>query len=321
MTKGLDDALSAAAKLWPLASEAPELLSHRENAVYCVALETGEKAALRLHRPGYNSADEILSELVWTQALADKGFAVPRPIPSRSGALFEQVSDTQVATCLSWAEGGPLGAGGDPLGGSATEKIALYQNVGRLLADLHNLSDAFDPPQNFTRRSWDQDGFLGNNPLWGRFWENPALKPDEGKYLLESRDIARDALTKYRNDCADFGLIHADALRENIFRDGDALTLIDFDDAGYGFRMFDLTTALSQSLLDPDHDQLLDALFDGYAAKRPLRQTDRDHARLFTMLRAFASLGWIVPRTKPGDPRQRSNCDRALWAARRFRDG
>jgi len=319
--KGLNDALSAAVKFWPLASEEPELLSHRENAVYRVALETGEKAALRLHRPGYNSADEILSELVWTQALADKGFAVPRPISSRSGALLEQVSDTQVATCLSWAEGGPLGAGAEPLGGSAAEKIALYQRVGHLLADLHNLSDAFDPPPNFTRRTWDQEGFLGDDPLWGRFWENPALKPDEVKYLLETREIALDALTKYRKGGADFGLIHADALRENVFRDGDVLTLIDFDDAGYGFRMFDLTTALSQSLLEPDHDDLLDALFGGYAKKRPLGQTDRDHARLFTMLRAFASLGWIVPRTKPGDPRQRSNCDRALWAARRFRDG
>lgn len=317
--------LQATARLaqsfWALDATPPDLISHRENAVFRVAQANGSPAALRLHRPGYNAPAEILSELQWTEGLAAMGFAVPRPIASRTGDLLVTLEGGQVATCLSWAEGCPLGAGGQALSGTPAEQRRLYHNVGGMLAGLHNLSDQFEQPAGFARRSWDVDGFLGADPLWGRFWENPALTVDEAKFLKEIRDTARDTLDRFQQSGADFGLIHADALRENIFREGDALTLIDFDDAGFGFRLFDLTTALSQSLLDPDHDDLLDALFDGYATKRPLRQTDRDHARLFSLLRAFASLGWIVPRAAPDDPRQRSNCDRAIWAADRFLAG
>ena len=49
----------------------------------------------------------------------------------------------------------------------------------------------------------------------------------------------------------DRGLIHADLLGENILDDGAGLRLIDFDDCGWGFRFYDLGTAMLQSLGRP----------------------------------------------------------------------
>ena len=64
------------------------LLAQRENAVFEMALPGGVRAALRLHRQGYQAPAAIRSELWWCAALAQAGVAVPAALPSREGALL-----------------------------------------------------------------------------------------------------------------------------------------------------------------------------------------------------------------------------------------
>ena len=56
--------------------EVIRMLSNRENAVFEVRVPIG-RAALRLHRIGYQSDAAIRSELWWCAALAASGAAVP----------------------------------------------------------------------------------------------------------------------------------------------------------------------------------------------------------------------------------------------------
>ena len=65
------------------------LIKDRENAVYEARLTDGRRAALRLHREGYQSPDAIRSELWWMQASAKAGVAVPAPVPTSSGDLLQ----------------------------------------------------------------------------------------------------------------------------------------------------------------------------------------------------------------------------------------
>ncbi|NOX73221.1 MAG: phosphotransferase [Alphaproteobacteria bacterium] len=279
----------------------PRLISHRENAVFAVTLGNGQKAALRLHRPGYNSAPEIKSELWWTRALAGAGFPAPAPIATETGAPILHLPDGQIATMIEWVEGAQIGETGTALAGNLPAQTTLYRRLGDLLAELHTTSDAFSLPSDFQRRDWNLEGFLGEAPLWGRFWENPLLDETNRPLILAARQKAFEELTAFAPN-ADYGLIHADALRENVFRTGDRLTLIDFDDAGFGFRMYDLAVALSQSTMDDNFEALKAALLEGYARHRPLSPHDIEHFTLFITLRAFASFGWIMPRLKPDDP-------------------
>lgn len=285
---------------------APRLISLRENAVFEVRLDDGRAAALRLHRPGYNSEAEIRSELWWTGTIAARGFPVPRPIAAKDSNPLVSLEGGNCATMLEWVDGEPVGASGDPLGGTAFEQQALFREIGRLLARLHEQSDRLDLPDWFQRRNWNIDGFLGTDPLWGRFWENPGLTPSGRALLQTARTAARSDLADYVGAGADTGLIHADALRENVFHGQNGLTLIDFDDAGFGFRLFDLTTAVSQSIEDDTYPALRNAVVEGYRERRGL--TEQEHALLplFAMLRTFASVGWVMPRLPkdhPGIPR------------------
>ncbi len=312
-------AVSALAE-WGGCEGVPKLVSHRENAVFEVRLKSGEKVALRLHRPGYNSSGEIKSEIWWTHELATFGFLVPVPIPASDGRLLANVEDGQTATAISWVDGDPIGASGASLDGSLSEQVKLYQQVGSLLAELHNITDKLSIPEEFERRNWDSDGFLGEDPLWGKFWENPALDKVGQELVQTARTEAIADLTRYKYEGADFGLIHADAVRENVFNTAQGLCLIDFDDAGFGFRLYDLTTALSQSVEDVNYADLMDAVLDGYGRLRPLSNADRERTALFRMLRAFASMGWAVPRMSPDSPEFYRYVRRALVAAEQYLD-
>ncbi len=310
-------------------TEAPEAAAHwgaritaelrnRENAVYAICLPDGRRAALRLHRLGYQSASAIRSELWWCNALAEAGLPVPRPLPSLTGDLLPSLSTGRLASVVTWIEGTPCGEAGVPHPGPLAQQCARHRALGRLLAQIHDATDRMTLPTSFTRPRWDCDGLTGSAPFWGRFWEHPALTVDEARILRRARDFLREALTDHaRTDHtrqAALGPIHADVLRENILVAPEGLALIDFDDSGIGFRLYDLGTVLSQDLYEPGLPALQEALIEGYGA---IRHADFNMVPLFTLARVLASVGWAAPRLAPDHPVHRSHIARAvMWAER-----
>ncbi|MCP3971562.1 MAG: phosphotransferase [Rhodobacteraceae bacterium] len=294
------------------------LIKDRENAVYEVLLADGRRAAMRLHREGYQSEQAIRSELWWMQAVAGAGVAVPAPVPTLAGELLYAGSGGRVATVISWVEGKELGAAEDVLTGDALRQEARFRAIGRLVAELHNATDALTLPDWFNRHAWDAEGFLGDNPFWGRFWESPALNRAGSETIQAARAQAREALVSYLAGGADFGLIHADVLRENVFLGPGGPVLIDFDDCGFGFRIYDLATLASQNEGEPNYAGLMAAALAGYREERELATEAERLLPMFLMLRRFASCGWIVPRADPEAEAVRAYAERAVRAAERF---
>ncbi len=293
------------------------LIRDRENAVYEVALPQG-RAALRLHRPGYQDADAIRSELWWCAQLAAAGVPVPRALPALDGDLLVTLSSGRHASVIAWVDGPAFGEAGVPLTGSRAELVARFHAVGDLVAQLHEGTDRLALPAWFSRPRWDLDGLTGESPFWGRFWEHPALNDAGRRTLLAARNHVRTALRAHQAAGGDFGLIHADVLRENVLMAPGQPMLIDFDDSGFGFRGYDLGTMLSQTLREPELPALARALVDGYAARRPIA---RDLVPVFTLARCCASVGWVMPRLAPDNPIHASHIARALGLAQAVLDG
>jgi Ser/Thr protein kinase RdoA (MazF antagonist) len=289
------EVVDKAAALWGLDPARITLAAQRENAVWRAEGDDGTYA-LRLHRAGYRSDDELRSELQWMAALADGGMDVPCPLPSRRGVLIEGVDGIAV-DLLTWLPGRMVGAQGALEG--IVDRVGHMRRLGGLLAQLHDLSDAWTPPAGFTRPRWDRAGLLGDAPLWGPFWENPGLTAGQRATLMALRTEADAHLARIEG-AQDFGLIHADAITENVMHEGERLMLIDFDDGGWGFRDFDLATVLMRQLTAPDYPALRAALLAGYAVRRPV---DAGVLDLMLVLRALTYLGWIIPRMgEPGGP-------------------
>ncbi len=291
-----------AALAWGGVQAPPRLINERENAVYEARLKSGAHVALRLHRAGYQSQEAIRSELIWTQALAEKGFPCPRPVPALDGTLVQSLASGQCASVVSWINAAPIGASGMAFEGTLAEHVALLRAFGQLIRRLHDLTETLETTA-LVRPNWDQDGLLGDTPHWGRFWENSSLSRKERSIVQNGRKNAAQQLLE-NNDLTQ-GLIHADLLQENVLCNADGLHIIDFDDSGFGYHFFDLGTALIQHAEHPQLDALSAALCDGYGAGHA-------YMPLFMALRAMASAGWIMSRAAPDDPRQRFYAERLL---------
>jgi len=293
--------IAGLASVWGQLATPPTLVADRENQVFEVRYDDGRRGALRLHRPGYHSVDGIKAELDWMQQLAESGCPVPTPFTTSGGTLLVQ-DERHIASCVEWIDAKSVSD--QEL--STAELIDCFVQLGKVIYKLHVAARQIVPGT--SRHRWDHDGLLGDAPVWGRFWQNPSLTPQEQAKLLSVRDAAR----LWLRDRTGRHIIHADLLSENILLQGETLWIIDFDDAGVGFLGYDLGTALVQYHDDVALNDMAAALCHGYGSMSP------DDALRFMALRAFASAGWAMTRLAPTDPLQRVYAERALGQVHRF---
>ena len=297
----IDDKLfKKSISFWNLKNDEFELLAHRENITYKVYDLKGSPFVLRFHRKNYSDFDEIESELLWLKNLIDFGMNVPEPILSINNRLIEKIQD-QFITLLEWQNGLPLSIIDKTK--NNTFRSLVYSNLGEALAELHLLSDKWVKPQNFNKRNWDINGLLGNIPIWDKFWKNPELTKDQSNKLFNLKKKYYSLFIKKENDL-DYGLIHADAVRDNVLVENSGkVSLIDFDDSGYGFRLFDIATILLHYINEKDFLNIKKNIIDGYLKKRDL---DFKYLNHFILFRSFTYIGWNISRINETNGHERN---------------
>ena len=286
---------------WALECIRVEPIKVRENAVFAVHTADQRRVVLRVHRLGYHSDASLRSELAWMRALAASGIEVPQVVPSRSGNAFEYIECDGVpgprqVDVFEWIEGAQLGAVEQGLADDPRWVERTYAIVGELAARMHNQSCAWRAPAAFQRHSWCEEGLAGETPLWGRFWELATLQPGQRALFEQLRARLKQDLVHFGKTTDRFGLIHADLVPENILIDGDRLRIIDFDDAGFGWHMFEIATSLYFIRRDRLYETARDALVTGYRRHRALPD---EHLRLLPMFlaaRGTTYLGWVHTR-------------------------
>ncbi len=286
---------------FPVEMENIELIAHSENVTFRVSVRGSDTDyVLRLHRPGYNSIEELNSERIWIYALQEAGISVPSPLLTHEGRHFELVDivatgEQRFAGLTTWIRGTPLDKYLTTKS-DAEERKRIFRRIGEIVATAHNQASAWQEPSGFERHRLDLEGLLGEEPYWGRFWDHAQLTPSEKALLLRERENARAALSAYGARPESFGLIHADLHPENIVYNGEDLALIDFDDAAYGWYLYDIATALIMDRLAPDFDAIRSALLEGYREHRTLTEQEVDLLSVFLLVRGMAIIGWLHQR-------------------------
>ena len=83
-------------------------------------------------------------------------------------------------------------------------------------------------------------------------------------------------MTDVMESLDDWGLIHADLHLGNALFHRGGVKLIDFDDCGYGHRLYDLAVAVWELRDEPDYPAFRDALLNGYWSHRDVDVTHLD---------------------------------------------
>lgn len=282
-----DSALSAAmVACWPLLAGASHtLVNHSENHTYRFDGPDQVRRMLRLHRPGYQTRTAISSELAWLQALTDTEIPVPRPIAGADGAALQEVARNRFAVLFQFE------AGGEP--SISDDQTGLFRTLGRYAAAAHRHVAAWERPQSFERPRWDAGGLLDPESPWGDWRVAPHVEGEVAAVLAALDARLRASLAQYGDGPDRFGLIHADMRLGNLLVDGDRIVLLDFDDSGFGWFLYDLAASLSFHETSPQVPALIRSWFAGYLELRPLSAADVAMVDTMILLRRMSLLAWI----------------------------
>lgn len=285
---------------WGLDVAEIELLSMTENAVFGINTVDGDRAVLRMHRPGYNTRAQMESELVWLESLRTAGLDAPAPRHTVDGEAYVAVAvggAVRQVGVIDWVDGVALEA---VLQKDRSLVEDHYRRLGSIMARIRAHAERWDPPPGFDRRRWDAEGLVGDDPLWGRFWAVSALTHGQRDVFSRARRVLHDRLAALPLDRSVFGLIHADLHLTNILASDDRLVVIDFDDAGFGWYPYEMAVALQPVVDEPWFDDARRALIDGYRNVHPVSDDELNWLPMFITVRSLILVGWLDARPELG---------------------
>jgi Ser/Thr protein kinase RdoA (MazF antagonist) len=263
------------------------MLNLSENGTFLVE-EADRRAILRVHREGYHSRLAIESELNWLEALRhDAGVRTPEPLAALDG---RRVVDLRVDGRHRHAVLFECLPGIEP---PQDDLVARFEVLGSIAARMHIHARSWRRPAGFTRFTWDDETTLGAAPHWGRWQDGMAVGESECRVLTAAADLVLHRLVAFGKGPERFGLVHADMRLANLLLDGDDVYVIDFDDCGFSWNLYDLATAVSFIEDDPRVPEWADAWVRGYRSVHDLGTADEQEIATFIMLRRLVLVAWI----------------------------
>ncbi|HHY50325.1 MAG TPA: phosphotransferase, partial [Alphaproteobacteria bacterium] len=145
----------------------------------------------------------------------------------------------------------------------------------------------------FSRPVWSIGAMLDPDGLWGDWRAAPHVDGEIRRRLDRLDQRLRDALGAYGRTPDRFGLVHADMRLANLLVAGRRVMLLDFDDCGFCWFLYDLAASLSFIEMRADLMDLVAAWTAGYAGVRPLSPEDRAMIVPMILLRRMVLLAWI----------------------------
>lgn len=272
------------------------LLQYEDNAVYRIIAHTGEQFVLRVSAAEGQNVAEQRSEMQWlTRLRQETSLLVPEPVPNVDGAFVTTIEVIDVprprhCVLLRWVPGDP------PTSAISAEDA---EHIGAFTARLHKHAEHVAFPAEFVRPNWDWDRLFGMSSVLGRGKAITSLSPHQHEILEAVSVQLQQGFSLLGKAAPLWGLIHADLHRDNILLHHGEIGVIDFDDCGWGYYLFDLASVLDslyrRVVNDTRNYQFLrEAYLKGYDHIRSLPNDFEDHLRMTKVMRDIVTLNFIL---------------------------
>jgi Ser/Thr protein kinase RdoA (MazF antagonist) len=300
-----------------------ELLNVSENATFLVRDPDAGPSVLRVHRLGYHTEEEIASELAWMDALrAEAGVRTPRVLSAAGGQRVVTVTEGGIPRhCVRFEFLPGTEPGGEPEG---TLTCRHFEDLGEITARMHRHARTWPRPDWFTRFHWDYPAAFGEQARWGRWQDGIGVGPAERHVLARLDDTLRARLAAFGQGPERYGLVHADTRLANLLVHEGSVSVIDFDDSGFSWYLYDLGTAVSFFEHSPEVPGLVEAWLTGYRRTGQLTAGDEAEIWTFILFRRLLLVAWIGSHrgvdiaAELGAGYTQGSCDLAESYLRRF---
>jgi Ser/Thr protein kinase RdoA (MazF antagonist) len=298
------------------------LLNLSENATFVLSGPQGpQDLVLRVHRIGYSSAEEIRSELAWINALRRDGVIdTASPLPGIDGELVQTLTSpsgrpSRHAVAFERLPGKEPEAGADA--------ARWFERLGELTARMHVHAKSWALPAGFCRKRWDVGGMVGERSYWGSWREAIGLDGAGETALEQALSLIRQRIDRFGMNPERFGLVHADLRLANLLVHDTHLRIIDFDDCGFSWFMYDFAAAVSFIEHEAMVRDLLRAWVAGYRKAAPLSAEERAEIPTFVVLRRILLTAWLASHSEVPFARQMGAAytEGTVWLAREFTRG
>ncbi len=268
-----------------------ELLKVSENTTLRIDTADNVPYILRINRPSYHSISELESETRWMDIIRhDTDIHVPEVIKNSKGEYVSGFSEStkygRYYSIFSFISGRDLQAG------SVEELKKNIEAAGMTAAKLHKCTINSDQVRQLPRFCWDYEDLLGANPRWGHWSFHPLLSEQEKEKIKSFCYSIKKKLDEYGKGPNRYGMIHGDLHLSNFIETPDKLYLIDYDDCGYGWFLYECGCTLMQ-YNDP-LEELSQSWIRGYTGIRNLSDKDLEMIPVFILMRRIARIGWMA---------------------------
>jgi Ser/Thr protein kinase RdoA (MazF antagonist) len=294
LSDAIDREVAGLVKLYDFSDETSvSLLSESENKVYLVDDPARpENYVIRVNsgRLGYHTPPMIASELTWLMALrSDTDILVPEVMRASDGSLVQTMTAPDLDKPRHAAIYSFL-AGTEP---PEDDLLPGFERLGEISARMHLHAKSWTRPADFKRHSWTPDVILDDRLNWGPWQSGCSMEGEALQLLTRLDETVRNRLADLPTDREHFGLIHADLRLANLLVEGDRTAIIDFDDCGDGWYLFDLATALSFLEERPDAPDLIESWLAGYRKVADVTKEIEREIPTLIMLRRLQLIGWV----------------------------
>lgn len=270
------------------------LLHLSENITFLLTEDSDStvRAVMRVSRTGYHSRAEIDGEMRWLEHLRRSDTVrTVRPIANDQGNLLTEAKgedETYLCIVFEYLRGNVLSPGQD---GSTEED---FREIGRIAAWLHRDTMEWKESGRLIRPHWDYENMMGVHGLFGDWRECRGLNSQEFDMVDWACQRIKGRLESYGKNDQNYGLIHGDLRAANLLKEGSVIQVMDFDDCGFGWHLYDL--AASMSFIEDDRrlGSWVRAWLKGYETVIPLGKKDLQEIPTFIMARRIQLLAWLT---------------------------
>ncbi len=241
----------------------------------------GARYVLRLQQCTEREIDLLHGEIHWISHLSANGISVSTAVPSRNGALIEEVKVGGIrftGVVFRAAEGRA------PVDFVDEWDDEFYRQWGSLVGRMHEVSRSYAPPsERHARPHWyDTDEIAVKKYV-------PATETG----VLRSSMKVLEALGQLPTSPQSYGMIHADLHRGNFFVKDGVFTVFDFGICQYCWFTYDVAVCLYHALFSTPKDKgvkefgehFLGQFMRGYQESRSTCEIWLDEIPLFLKLR------------------------------------